>query len=953
MADENPREGALGVEGTPYFYEQNGVLRRALRLRLPAPLSGTAQVQVTWGAGTADGVCDVRDGHLTALGPPPSAAPLAVEVSVTVAARAWKGDVTLPPARPWTIYVAQDKHLDYGWIHPVEQVVERMNVLTDYHLAASERMGLRWNLDTSIWVEEFMRGRPKARVEHLLSALRSGRFEAGAFWLVPFPGLMSTEELLQSLSYARHLEDALGIPVRTASLQEVPSAPWGLATILAGAGFPYVVKGAYDLRNPHLAERDPLPLFRWAGPDGSRVLVKWDVYAGTHTWGGYAEAYSLWRSASGPGRFRQDATDEERIRLIEQTAARFEGYASYPFDAILLAGTGYDEYPQTTAVSEFIRWFNAQGWAYPRLVDATWSQFWSHIERQRRDGGADVPEVRGDWGSTWEEWPAQLAHLNTVYRRARATVMSAQTLTALAYRFDPDTHNSRAQALGAAWRGLLQFTDHNIGGITPPMADDMRDRKAAYAYTAAREGGRALESGLATLAASMPAAPDAQRRLVVVNPGGWSRAGLVEVMVPDRGPYAVVDPATGDPLPCQLETRGVWPEHYLSFVAPGVPPFGYLAFAVQGAPGAVELPEAAPSTPELENGFYRLAVDPAMGGLRSVWDRVAGRELAEQAGEFSLNQFLHFSDGELRALHVDAITARHGPVSSCLIVEASARGMKLRTTYTLYHTLRRIDIENELTKEATSEPQCSWFLFPFGIPGQRYHYDGPAAILRPGLQADGGDLLPGSGRTCVAVQSFVAASNDDFTVILATPDAHLVQFGRAILGDPTADSDPRQPLVLSTVMHNITRNDSAVDQGGNTHFAFRYILTSHAGPFSSSAALRHGSEAGRPLVAAWATGGEDAPLQQPSGSLFSTEPDNIIVTGLKVAEDGRGWIARLWEPTGAPYPDTEVTLDVRGLGAGQAWRCDLLERDGESLPVEDGRVRIAVPACGLRAVRFI
>jgi hypothetical protein len=682
-----------------------------------------------------------------------------------------------------------------------------------------------------------------------------------------------------------------------------------------------------------------LPLAAWEGPDGSRVLLKWDVYEDTHSWGGYAEAYAFWRSAS----------NEQRVKFVEDTIARYDHYRNYPFDAILLAGTGFDEYPQTSVVSEFIQWFNAQGWEYPRLVDATWHQFWLDIENQLEAGQVQVPVLRGDWGTTWEEWPAQLAYLNTVYRRARETVLAAQTLTALAYKLDPATHPARSDALAAAWRGLLQFADHNIGGITEVIADDMRDRKATYAYTATREGAPALDGGLATLAANISRAATDERLLLVANPDSWLRTGVVEVMVPDPGPYEIVAPESGQAIPCQLETRGKWPEHYLSFVAADVPAFGYRTFSVRRGSGPVTTPQPDTSGPVLENRFYRLTVDPDTGGLRSLWDKAVGRELVDASSGYALNQYLHFSDGALYHPQLESIAARQRPVTSSLTVEVSCLRARLRTTYLLCDGLSQVDIVNELTKEASGEPQCSWFLFPFNVPGRQYYYDGPAAILRPGLQADGGDLLPGSGRTCVAVQSFLAAANSDFAVTLATPDAHLVQFGQQVLRDPLSDSDPRHPLALSLAMHNFTRNDHAVTQGGQTHFTFRYSIFSNAGPFQSRVGLKFAKEVAQSMPATWVTGGASAPLKAVRHSFLSVAPGNVVVTGFKVAEDGRGWVLRLWECEGRA---TEVTVDVNGLGVTRAWHCDLLERTQAPLAVQRGVARLTVPARGLRAIRF-
>ena len=68
----------------------------------------------------------------------------------------------------------------------------------------------------------------------------------------------------------------------------------------------------------HLKEKVPFPLSYWEGPDGSRVLLRWDGYEDTHKWGGYSEAYVFWRSKS----------DAERIDYIEKTTACYEAIVS-------------------------------------------------------------------------------------------------------------------------------------------------------------------------------------------------------------------------------------------------------------------------------------------------------------------------------------------------------------------------------------------------------------------------------------------------------------------------------------------------------------------------------------------------------------------------------------------------------------------------------------------------
>ena len=935
MTDPN----GLRLESTPYLYRVGGKLHRAINIQFPLNFSVPIRTRVTAGSEILEADGHAIIGRARVMGPTQFDQPLSVQVNVQSSAGSWVGEITLPPTRAWTVYIAQDKHLDYGWIHPVEKVVERINNLTDYYLDANKKTGLRWNFDTSIWIEEYLSARSEPRRKQLIDMLQSGAFEAAALWLVPLAGIMGTEELIRSLYYGRNLQEKLGIQIRTASLQEVPSLPWGLATILAEAGIPFMVKGAYDLRNPHLKERPATPLAYWEGPDGSRVMMKWDAYQDTSLWGGYGEAYKLWRST----------TTEERMEFIHNTVDRYNGYTDYPANAILLAGTGFDEYPQTTVITDFIRWFNSQGWEYPHLVDATWNDFWQDVTKQVEKNHLSIPVTRGDWGITWEEWPAQIAYINNIYRKARETILSAQGIAALVYHLDPITHTGRHTALDSAWQNLLKFNEHDFGGISPAMADDTRDTKTAYAMSARREGSRALESGLAVLANQLDKTASDGRLLVVANPNNWRSTGWVEVVVPEPGIYQVTEADAQQIIPCQLATRGAWAEHYLSFIARDIPAFGYRSYKVVQTSSALVPPEPEQAGFTFENQFYHMEIDPVSGGIKSWWSKEAQRELLDKSTGYALNQYLHFAEGQLFTTQLVSTRQRQGTVFSSLIVEAICQQTKIRSTYTLYDSINRVDILNEVIKEPSQELQCSWFAFGFEVPDRQYTYDGPATIMHPGLQALGGDCLPGAGLAFTAAQTFLAVSNPEITLFLATPDAYLFQCGEQALHDPTLDSNWKSPLALSAVMHNLTRNDFAVKQGGQSAFSFRYSLCMDSVPFSSSKAVKFAKGIAQPLSSAWVTGGSDAQLKAQTDSFLSVLPDNVIVTGFKVAEDGEGYILRLWECEGK---ETEAVIDFNRMGVTQAWRCDLLEGKKGKLKVEEGKVRLSIPAWGLKAMKF-
>lgn len=189
-----------------------------------------------------------------------------------------------PPQRQWTIYLAQDKHLDYNWCGSTTAIELRMAALVDYYLDLVERVpDARWNLDSTLWLEVYRRHRGAVGAERLLKGIKDGRIGYAGNREVSLWGMMSTELAIRACQGALPIEQAAGVPARTALVMENPGMSGGAAAILTQCGFAFLGRGIYALRaESYLGQRQPLPLFWWQAPGGRRILVRWDLYADTN-----------------------------------------------------------------------------------------------------------------------------------------------------------------------------------------------------------------------------------------------------------------------------------------------------------------------------------------------------------------------------------------------------------------------------------------------------------------------------------------------------------------------------------------------------------------------------------------------------------------------------------------------------------------------------------------------
>lgn len=85
---------------------------------------------------------------------------------------------------------------------------------------------------------------------------------------------------------------------------------------------------------------------------------------------------------------------------------------AYPTSAIPLIGSYSDLAPDSKDRAalklDLISRYNGQGWRYPKLVNATWPEFFNHVVREvgppAKPVRRTIHTVRGEIASSWEAW---------------------------------------------------------------------------------------------------------------------------------------------------------------------------------------------------------------------------------------------------------------------------------------------------------------------------------------------------------------------------------------------------------------------------------------------------------------------------------------------------------------------------------------------------------------------
>ena len=835
--------------------------------------------------------------------------PLSATLTVLAGGKAAQGSVTLGRHRPWTVYVLQDICSDFTWGMPDEQTKLESYRFTLKHLDEMDRTDAwaesdrhRWNLNQTMEVEWFLERASDADRERFLRRVKEGRFKLSATYNANLSAIMPAEQAVRSLYYARELERKYGLSFDTVEHIEMPSMAWGMMEVYANSGIRRFAKNWLNFNSPYLRKSPPQPLFRWKTPDGGEVLSLMPRDANLKY--GYAQAEFL-------SRLDFDGIQD---RLHNWWIPLYEGNGDYPYDCLPILGCYGDLHTDSRKLVpklvDMVRRYNAQGWEYPKLVNATWDMYFDAAEKSAARLGTGIPGITGDFGVSWEDWPIHYAHVSSLMKRGIAGTFALERLAAaeaaLAGRANPAEKALTDEAVLA----MQHLAEHPWNGTN--------DDEKWYSYE--KRSGWADE--VAACNAKLLSALSGNAGLCAYNPVCRPRTDIVALDAADA------------PQGAQLLENGK------AALAVDVPATGFArCVPTYRKPGS-----AKASGRTLENDFYRVEIDAAGGGIASLMDKRTGREWASGDG---LNSLLYISDGvPLKASCLSVEIVENGPLTAALKVRSACARCEVETVIRLNSVNDRIDIENRLRKEPSEEPLNLYFSFPFAVEKPSYHYEGAAAILRPGTIERGGDILPGAGQEIYAAQDFVDVSEGGAGALLCPLDNHLFQFGgngyELMPEGPLAGG----PAVLALCLTNHAYKEILRNQYGRADFTFRFALMTYAGQFEEERAVRFGREAANPLTPLR----PKAELMALAGKpIAESLTPGVFVTALKPSEELSGAVVlRFWN---AGEKAAQARFDVSALGMKRAEAVDLLERRscGE-LAFDGAALSVSVRGRGLAAV---
>ncbi len=816
-----------------------------------------------------------------------------------------------------TLHLVSHTHWDREWYLTFQQFRLKLVHLFDNLLVLldADPDYRHFMLDgQTIVLDDYLLMRPE-RAEIIRGYVHSGRLLIGPWHILPDEFLVSPEATVRNLLQGERTARQFGAKMMIGYTPDPFGHIGQLPQILRGFGIETAVlqRGLAD---------EPCELW-WEAPDGSRVFT-------AYLRDGYGNAAEL--PTSHPARFVSEV-GRRRDSLAPHSAT---------LHILLMQGTDHMQpVPDTSAALA-----NANGRldgdnlihsTLPAYLTAVQSAIRNPAGRGASSPQSELPTVRGELRSpkrhhllpgvlSTRMWIKQRNHACETLLEKWAEPFSVWASWVEERGTKGTTGTPRiadpAPIIRQAWRLLMECHPHDsiCGCSIDQVHDEMRPRFDQVEQI----GEEITRQSLETLAAAIDATPSAalrsasvgipQSAIIVFNPVAGRRTDAVAV--------ATQSPAGVDELEIVDEAGNTLPHEVVDattatvlFTARDVPGYGYRVYWIRPAAGRrpPASGHAAPSA--IENEFLAVEVSPADGTL-AVKDKRTG-------GVFrGLNRFVDGGDcGDeynycapaadvqvspvVQAIRSAWTDARrfievsfilHVPVA--LTADRQARSaekvpLAITTRAILVPGVPRVDIVTEVDNAAADHRLRAHFPAPFAVTAA--DHDGHFEVVRRplGLPAFDNSWVE-QPRPEVPQRAFTDISNGNIGLMIANrglPEAEvsLVSEGSAEIA-----------LTLLRCVGWLSRDDfpartshagPAIATPGAQmigRYAYAYSIIPHQGGWPNAFQQAYAFDA--PLRA-MAAGVHPGWLPGMAG-LIRAVPDEFVISALKPAEDGSGWIVR-------------------------------------------------------------
>lgn len=871
-------------------------------------------------------------------------------------------------AKTYTIHCVGHAHIDMNWMWPWPEtvavtsdtfttVLKLMDEFPDFCFTQSQ--GSVYAL-----IKKYNPG----LFEKIKNRVAEGRWEiAAVHWVEGDKNLASGESLARHLLFTRQfMKDNFNLEPEEIPLDWEPDT-FGHAHTIPSIVSRAAVKYYYLCRGGKFKKP---PIFWWKAPDGSRILVNLET-----TW---------YNSTIGPH------NAFELLDFVEETGLQ---------DWMKVYGVG--DHGGGPTRRDILRCHQMDGWpVFPNFQMSTARDYYSLLESHKHKFPVLDKELNFEFTGCYTS-QSQIKRFN---RLGENQAVEAETAAILAHRILGRDYPH--QQLREAWINVLFGHFHDIlpgsgvratrhyqsglfqesaalFGMVKSKSLNAIASKVDTSFSASRKervipakgqdtsmgagAGRGTSNGYLSSAVHQK---DGSLPIVVFNPLTWQRNEIIHVSVWDvdgKDPMQtgakknfIVRASDGETLPAhQVKAGDYWGHTYIDLAFPvSIGPLGYKSFCIEERQDMIgrEIENEnhqvglAEDYLGFENEYLSVQFDRVSGGIIQLIDKRTGVDLADREHPMALLEYIVERPGGMSSWVIQDTKKRVCPLeldslkvdqNNPYLASIQAKAKLNQSQITITYTLRAGEPWLEMAVDAFWLERGS---SEIGIPSLRMRY--PTCLDQP--------------KACYeipfgSIERSLNRGEEVPALRWANVSGHLkdstVRGGLLLVNDCKYGHSLEESTLRLTLIRSSYSPDPLPELGRHT---MRMALVPYGGELTPSKMVKLGASFNHPLQIIY-TDTHDGDLPSKANSLIASEPTNVIVSSLKMAEREEAAVMRLYEADGKTVT---ATLRFNPLFLGEI--DDVEEVDFLERPLSDSTVRlfekgvkVEIPPYGIVTLKLI
>ena len=829
--------------------------------------------------------------------------------------------------KPWlqqfNIRIVGNSHIDMAWLWPWTETVEVVrNTFQSVLDLMREYPDFKFTM-SSARTYEWMQEKYPDLFHEIEQRVKEGRWEIiGGMWVEPDLNMPDGESLVRQILVGKHyFQKNFGVDVRIGWNPDSFGYNYQLPQIYKKSGMDYFV--TQKLLWAHEFTTFPYKLFWWQSPDGSRLLTYFPHdYAGGIDAEPLATDLSIWM----PSIYGKTIPDKPEM--------------------MHLYGVGDHGGGPTRIMLDNAEQLRSPEAVFPKLEFSFARDFFSDMEKKLPN--MQVPTWDGELYFAYHRGVfTTQAETKRRIRRAEETVLNAEKFASLALLYGRPYPQD---GMELTWKNLLFDHFHDImpgSGIAVNYLDAKRnlenvDRAANDVTT---ESLREIAAHINTQGEGVP--------VMIFNSLSWPRTEVIEVeaQLPAPARQIEVMDSAGKPADSELLSIDAETHRARFLLLSQTPSLGYQTYFVRAAttvPAVHSMLKASADAMEMENEFLRVKIDPQTGCMTSLFDKRSGTESLAPAETDTggpktsicgnlLQTFVDKPkkwdawniDADFEKQHWDLDKAdevkliESGPLRAVIRIKNHFQDSTFVRDVTVYAGVPRVDVK--MQAEWREKHILLKVAFPVSAHSEKATFEIPfGSVERP------------TTRNTPAEQAQFEVPAQRWA------DVSDAKHGFSLLNDCKYGYDAKGNVLRLSLLRSPEWPDPHADEG---HHEFTYSLYPHAGGWKDALTVRQGYELNYKLIS--------RPIERHQGSLatehsfLQAQPDSVIVTALKKAEDENALVVRFYEWAGK---DGEVTLQLPP-GAQSATETNLMEKPIGSVSLHDGKVTLHTKPYEIKTIK--